>query len=215
MDTPAPRRRMPPEERRRLLVEQAAEAFARDGFALTTRDLAERAGVTQALFYKYFRSKDDLVAAVLEGRFLGREGKPDPALLAEDGRPLADRLGDFYAAFATMRPESNQRLFLRAALDGLDLPTRYRGRLDDSYLRPVLAALRRDAGLPGPEARPVLPAEREIALMLHGSVVFLGIRRSVYGTALPFPQPDIVRLHVRLFLPGAIAELARLHAAAP
>jgi AcrR family transcriptional regulator len=67
---------MPPEgrskllrrpERRRALIDAAARAFARSGFAATSLDdVAAEAGVTRVLIYRHFDSKADLYRAVLD-----------------------------------------------------------------------------------------------------------------------------------------------------
>src|SRR5207247_1289908 len=54
------------EEVRRLMLEAARELFAENGFAGTrTRDIAERAGVTEQLLFNHFGSKDELFAAAV------------------------------------------------------------------------------------------------------------------------------------------------------
>jgi AcrR family transcriptional regulator len=51
---------------RAALLEAAVDLFADRGFDRTTvRDIAARAGVNQALLFRYFGSKDELFAAVL------------------------------------------------------------------------------------------------------------------------------------------------------
>lgn len=202
------RQRLPAAERRRALVDAAAAAFAEAGFALSTRDLAARCRVTQALFYKYFKSKDDLVDAVLEARFLAGREPPDAGTLRGTGR-LADRIGDFYGDFVARGSAVNVRLFLRAALDGLDLPLRYGARLDARMLGPVLDALRAEIGH-GPGPVPLPPDQRELAMMLHGAAVFALIRREVYGAAFHVAPEDLVRMHVRVWVPGALDELRRI-----
>jgi AcrR family transcriptional regulator len=53
-------------ERRRTLIEAAARAFARGGFAATSLDdVAAQAGVSRVLIYRHFESKTDLYEAVL------------------------------------------------------------------------------------------------------------------------------------------------------
>jgi AcrR family transcriptional regulator len=55
------------EEVRRRIVDAAYESFWRLGFRRSTVDLiAARAGLTKRTVYGYFRSKDDLLAAVLQ-----------------------------------------------------------------------------------------------------------------------------------------------------
>ncbi|MEU8223438.1 TetR/AcrR family transcriptional regulator [Kribbella sp. NPDC048915] len=53
-------------ERRRLLIQAAARAFARSGFAATNLDdVATEAGVSRVLIYRHFDSKTQLYEAVL------------------------------------------------------------------------------------------------------------------------------------------------------
>ena len=53
-------------ETRRRIVDAAYQSFWRSGFRRSSVDgIAERAEVTKRTVYAYFRSKDDLLAAVL------------------------------------------------------------------------------------------------------------------------------------------------------
>jgi AcrR family transcriptional regulator len=209
--SPDIRRRLSPERRRADLLQRAASAFAADGFGLTTREIAARCGVTQALLYRYFDSKDALIEAVLRDRFLIDRAGPDPDLLAGDA-PLDQRLSEFYVGFVSGSQPENLRLFLRAALDGLSLPRRYASKLDARMLRPVTAALRREAGRPDLPAGPIPSAEREVAMALHSLAVFTLIRRDVYGIGLPLPVEDLLGLQMRVAVPGAVAEIGRASA---
>jgi hypothetical protein len=58
----------------------------------------------------------------------------------------------------------------------------------------------------------MLRGEREVAMMLHASIVFLGIRRHVYNLAMPADRQAIVALYAEIYVPGAIATLRRIHA---
>ncbi|MBE9374519.1 TetR family transcriptional regulator [Saccharopolyspora sp. HNM0983] len=61
-----PRRRNDSAATRQALLRAAADLFAEKGFTATTvRDVAGRAGVNQALVFRYFGSKQELFAAVL------------------------------------------------------------------------------------------------------------------------------------------------------
>lgn len=58
-------RTKPAEERRADLLEAGRELFLAKGVAATSLDdITSRAGVSKGLFYLYFRSKDDLLAAL-------------------------------------------------------------------------------------------------------------------------------------------------------
>jgi AcrR family transcriptional regulator len=60
--------RLPSEERRQSIVDAVRGVFAEKGFdGTTTRELAKSAGVSEALLYKHFPSKESLYAAMLDG----------------------------------------------------------------------------------------------------------------------------------------------------
>src|SRR5919112_6794415 len=59
--------RLSAEERRQAIVEAVRDVFASKGFdGSTTRELAKAAGVSEALMYKHFPSKELLYAAMLD-----------------------------------------------------------------------------------------------------------------------------------------------------
>lgn len=62
------RRLMGRDERREQIRRAAARAFAREGFVATSiDDVATEAGITRAIVYRHFESKEALYRAVLEG----------------------------------------------------------------------------------------------------------------------------------------------------
>ena len=68
--------RLDSDERRKAIVTAAVPLFARKGFAgTTTKELAEAAGISEALLFRHFPSKKQLYGEILH---LGCEG--DPAL---------------------------------------------------------------------------------------------------------------------------------------
>lgn len=81
--------RLDSDERRSSIVSAAVPLFARKGFAgTTTRELAEAAGISEALLFRHFPSKQLLYREILQ---LGCEG--DPAL---------ERLATLPASTATL-----------------------------------------------------------------------------------------------------------------
>src|SRR3974390_3382104 len=68
--------RLDSDERRKTIIAAAVPLFARKGFAgTTTKELAEAAGISEALLFRHFPSKKHLYGEILH---LGCEG--DPAL---------------------------------------------------------------------------------------------------------------------------------------
>jgi AcrR family transcriptional regulator len=67
--------RLDAEERRRAIIDAALPLFAKKGFATTTtKELAEAAGVSEALIFKHFPSKAALYGEILRA---GCEGSPE------------------------------------------------------------------------------------------------------------------------------------------
>lgn len=78
--------REPREDTRARILDVALELIADQGFAATsTREISERLGFTKAALYYHFRTKDELLAAIVE------PARRDLAALVEDevARPSA------------------------------------------------------------------------------------------------------------------------------
>ena len=59
--------RMAAEERKLQILRVAVSLFSQKGFGgTTTREIAQAAGVSEALLYKHFPSKESLYAAMLD-----------------------------------------------------------------------------------------------------------------------------------------------------
>jgi TetR/AcrR family transcriptional regulator len=66
MSTAEQPRRLPATDRRRQLLETALDIFSQKGFAATTtKEIAAAAGVTEAIIFRHFPTKQDLYSAVL------------------------------------------------------------------------------------------------------------------------------------------------------
>lgn len=89
------------DEKRNLIMEKAAHAFARDGFAAASlSSLAEACGVSKSLIYHYYRSKESILYDVMNGHI-------DELLSAIDGETSAA------AASASQRLRAFTRELLR------------------------------------------------------------------------------------------------------
>ncbi|SRR5258706_5579989 len=56
------------EDRREQIIEAAVRVFAQKGFdKATNKDIAHEAGITAGLIYHYFKNKEELLKAALEG----------------------------------------------------------------------------------------------------------------------------------------------------
>lgn len=179
------RRRLSPDDRRRMIVEEAVRYFAEVGFSGPTRDLARRIGITQPLLYKYFASKADLSEAVFEKVYLDRLNPHWPALLSDRSRSLRDRLIEFYGAYTeAIFTYEWMRIFMFAGLAGEALNRRYLEHVRDVLLRPVLAEMTERAGARKPEMEDIWN--------LHGSIVYLGIRKFIYQLPVPDDHGPVI-----------------------
>jgi AcrR family transcriptional regulator len=77
----------------------ARRLFAEGGYqATTTRQLARAAGVSDALMYRHFESKDDVLRAVVDQGLSGFAAMRAAAVVGRDG-PVAERLAILGRAF--------------------------------------------------------------------------------------------------------------------
>src|SRR5580692_369212 len=64
-----PKSRMHGEDRHRQLLNTAIRSFAQKGFSGTkTKDIAAAAGVSEAILFRHFASKEDLYQAILDSK---------------------------------------------------------------------------------------------------------------------------------------------------
>jgi AcrR family transcriptional regulator len=211
---PEPRKpqRVPAAARKDQILKEAAAFFSEQGFGGTTRDLARRLGITQAALYKHFPSKNAIITALFEHsaeRWRAEDWRP---ALGNTSVPLAARLTGPYTDYLARMSGQGLRLFIRAGLDGLGQPARRGAILTSTILEPVIEAVRHEAGLPSVAERPILHREREVAMALHGGLMFLAIRKHVYRMPMPEDLSDLIGLQVKLWLPGAQEQIRALHA---
>lgn len=209
----APRRRarVRPEERYAEFVRTAVELFSEEGFEAGTRELAQRLGVTQPLIYRYFPSKDDLIAAVYREIYENRWKSAWRAGLEDESVPIRTRMLAFYTDYSdTIFTPEWLRIYLFAGLRGVDINRRYAGAVEREVLRPIAAAARRAIGL-DPADDP-LPEEVELFWTLHGGIFYYGVREIVYGFEMPVDRATMIVNAVDTFLGGATAVLHRLAA---
>ncbi|GJD47303.1 hypothetical protein OPKNFCMD_0009 [Methylobacterium crusticola] len=203
-------RRLDARARERQIIEGAIAFFAEVGLDGHTRELARRLGITQPLLYRYFPSKQDLIERIYEELYL-RRWKPEwEAVVADASLPTGERFRRFETDYQrTIHDYAWLRIFVSAGIKGYDLPRRYLGMVRARIFAPLLAAMRGEHGLPGPDDHPLGEDEFELLFGIHGALVYVGLRGLVYGVAVP---PDADGLRASL-LDAALPGLRETHCA--
>lgn len=123
--------------RRERILSSAQSLFARQGYrGTTTREIAARAGITEAMVFRHFRSKEDLYWAVLTHICESRRG-PEKMGAILDQAGADDKV---FAAMAedilrrNLRDSSMTRLLLFSGLENHKLSHRFfRRYISDFY----------------------------------------------------------------------------------
>jgi len=185
-----PSARMPSEDRRRQLLRVAVESFARNGFSGTkTKDIAAAAGVSEAILFRHFASKEDLYHAILDEKeaTLGAdrwftelnglaERRDDRGVFQHLGRQIVRSFRDD-AAF--------HRLLLYASLEGHLLADLFHERFGlptGDFLARYIAQRQQEGAF-----RACDPGSA--VMFAIGSIVHYAMARHVLG-AKKFPQAE-------------------------
>jgi AcrR family transcriptional regulator len=114
-----PRKRLTGEERRAAILDSALTVFSRRGYhASSIDDIAREAGVSKALIYEHFVSKQDLYAELLE-QHAGELFSALAEAISEAGRDASARLAVGFDAFYGFVEEHRVawRMLFREATD--------------------------------------------------------------------------------------------------
>jgi AcrR family transcriptional regulator len=166
--------------KRDALLRTAGELFARQGYRAVGIDtVLATAGVAKMTLYKHFRSKEELIAAVLEQR--GQEiatalSARIAAAPASPGNPGAPILAVFdWLADAVRSPDFHGCLFIKAASeypDPQDLPRQAAVAFKESC-GTLLEGLCREFPAADPQA-----LARQLQLLMEGVLVMAFLRRN-------------------------------------
>jgi AcrR family transcriptional regulator len=172
--------------RRRQILDAARRCFVRNGFHATSmQDVLAEANLSAGAVYRYFRGKDEIIAAIAGEAVAEVAGALDSAFDAEDPPPLDEVLG---AAFLAIERVDAEQGFARLALQvwgeavrSPALAEMIRGEV--RQIRDALARLVRvyqDRGLMGADA----PAE-QVAQVLVGLLPGFVFQHALLGDADP------------------------------
>lgn len=205
--TPAPRRRLSAGERRAQLIDAALDVFARRGFVgATTKEIAEEAGVAEAIIFRHFPSKEALYAAVLDSRLASpdeqRRHAEMEALMerGDDEALIRSLLHNIHARYA--RDPRFERVVLFAALEGHQAGL---ARVGDMGRRPYQRAVR-DYIARRQEAGALIPGHPAAVLVaVLGMAHFYGTLTRILGMPLPREaDEEVVDLFTRIAVGGVV-----------
>ncbi|TIO29710.1 TetR/AcrR family transcriptional regulator [Mesorhizobium sp.] len=195
---------MTPDERKRMMTEAAISFFARNGISAQTRDLAKYIGVSHALIFKYFGSKDGLLECVFKEVFLEHWNSKWVAELSDRTTSLRDRLVSFYKQYLDVANNYNWiRIVFQASLSNEDLTRRY----INQYLSRVLSAIVieiREVNSCGSDLEPT-ELEIEKVWIAHASIVYFAIRKHIHETSVMDDTDGFVCNVIDTILPGLIS----------
>ena len=176
----AARRRMGVVERERQILDGAIQFFSVHGFNGQLRDLASSIGVTHALLYHYFPTKQALVDRVYLELFEGRWRAEWDDLLDDPAIHVEDKFCAFYADYVNNALSRDfVRILVFSGLTDHTITDRFFALLRQRLFPRLIRETRRHRGVVS-RAR---PSERELELLmgLHGGFFYITMRRWIYA----------------------------------
>jgi len=164
------------EERRLQILEVAVRLFSQRGFrGTTTKEIAQAAGVSEAMVFRHFATKEELYAAILDHKACSGTNF-EPAAMAEDAISRKDDRAVFESlAFGALEHHEKdpefQRLLLHSALEKHELAQMF----FDEFVRRVyefLGGYLRDRQREGAliEMDPAIVVRAFIGMVMHHSL---------------------------------------------
>ena len=192
------------------ILDAAWRLFAEHGFEVPLSRIARAARVSPAVLTRLVGTKKALLDRVFKRLFEGRWKPEWDALLVDRKLPLEERLSRFYVEYRGNIERNGARLWTRAGLLGLHKSGNFSATLARRILIPIIRELRHEAGVATDRA--VTGEEIELAQVLHGAIAFPHTRSHLFGMDVHGSLEQIVPMAVRVWLPGAKAEVRRLAA---
>ena len=195
--------RMQGADRKHQLLETALEVFSRQGFeGATTKEIAARAGVTEAVIFRHFPSKHALYEAVLQFRHEAScpedwlaetracmERNDDAGLL----RALAKKIVESYRNDAR-----GQRILMFAALEGHQQGLDYNRQLAIpifELLREYLVRRQKEGALRDYDAGLIIAA-------MAGMAQYFAMMTQMFGFCCDVPDDQVIETFTKIMMNG-------------
>ncbi|MBM3346273.1 MAG: TetR/AcrR family transcriptional regulator [Betaproteobacteria bacterium] len=192
-------RRLDPGVRAEQILAEATRFFAERGFEAQLADLAARIGVSEALIFRYYRTKQVLIEAVYDRVFIQRWSEEWITALADRAVPVRARVERFYLSYLEAVDDPLWiRIAMYAALAGERMPVAYGARARVERVLKVILHELHAAGLlpddPGQEA-----LQWEMVLHLYSSVLYLLLRKHILNRRVTEDRDAMVKRLVANF----------------
>ncbi len=196
------KKRLTAEERRTQIVKVAMRLFSMRGFkGTTTREIAERAKISEATIFKHFAKKEHLYSAIIDMQCNDREGQSllIKRLEGKDGREAFMAIALFLLQTHQKDP-TFMKLLMFSALEGhklSDIFIKTRGLETLDYLAGYIAKLMKDGAFKKVDAR--LAARAFLGMVVHYSMM-----QEIYGMKkfLKIPPQKTAETFVEIFFEG-------------
>lgn len=201
-DLKKPIKRMSGEDRKAQIVKVATQLFAKNGFkGTTTREIARKAGISEAVIFKHFSRKEDLYKAIIDSRC--SEGTGQSRLINHLKGKKGKEVFKDLAAFLLnehQRDSSFLRLLTYSALEKHDLSEIFiktKGLELIEFIEAHIKSLIDEGTLK--KTDPAVAARAFMGMVLHYS-----ISQELYGLKKYFDRPneDVIDIFVNIFLEG-------------
>src|ERR1700723_2394918 len=210
---PAPGKRwvrLSPAARLEAILSEAIIFFAEHGFEAQTRDLASRIGVSQALIYRYFRTKADLIDKVYQRIYISHWNPFWEKLLSDRRIPLEQRVKEFYKSYlSTFDDYAWIRVSVYSGLRGNNLVGRYIDRVIERVVKVIILELRHECGLPQIFPADIPKLDLELTWNMHSTIIYFLMRRYVFQKAPCDDNDAVVEQMIDQLFGGTAAVLAR------
>ena len=214
MHSASPPLRMSGEDRRRQLLEVAIDLFSQKGFGgTTTKEIAAAAGVTEAMIFRHFATKQDLYKAILDYKC----AMPLAETWMSEAQSYMDASDDeglfrflITQIIAFDRDQTKfARLLAHAALEGHELAIMHHDQLGmpvGKKFKEYIARRQAQGALRGSEPGLVI-------LALAGVAQFYSMKKYVYQHGdLPFEDEAVTAELLNIVLHGLKADSPGLKA---
>jgi AcrR family transcriptional regulator len=163
------------EERRLQILHVAMNLFSQKGFrGTTTKEIANLAGVSEAMVFRHFANKDELYAAILDLKACSDDLRPEEiaadAIAQKDDRAVFEKLA-LAALDHHERDQEFQRLLLYSALERHELAEMFFEKFVKSVYE-LLASYIRERQKEGVfvEMEPAVVVRAFVGMVIHHSL---------------------------------------------